>query len=423
MFEPKVYKRNGLETFRLLGSDGSEFFYEGAIDCNENEIYRDEQGRLYFPVVTEIGGVVKYFVELDLNFPPIPLDTAGDREKEISRLINASPRRSRQLPEGVFVMTERETGASDDVMLPQPSPSDVAAPTMPDTESASDAATEVAVKPAGKLNVREPSNQDEPPVRRKKSGSLALPVAAGLIVLVLIAAVTGVYILKPGMISGLTSIYTKPTPTPTLVPSPTLEPTVEPVITATPEPTPDPTPEPESISTGTLVEIQPLIDSDNVSVTTFVTGHVAGNSAGNKIRQSYDLYTFVNGNDRWTEGNRTSESSTASVLTQTLTGDSRDYSVLMCALTTSLGVDSRVIAYYKGDTLYYYPEILVANSSEGYTAAKADLKAWFGVTQPFGHTDETGYWLSLTRGTAPGTRVEASEEYAIYVTGPPVKIK
>ncbi|WP_424357628.1 transglutaminase domain-containing protein [Methanocella sp. MCL-LM] len=416
MFEPRVFKKNGLEAFRLVGSDGSEFFYEGVIDCNENEIYRDDQGRLYYPVVTEMGGAVKYYVELAMDFPPIPSDP-GDMEKEISRLVNVSPRGGRQLPEDVFVPQAEEAAPVE-----APATEEPAAQALPEPEPVKEpAAPEVVVKPTEPTNAQEPLQEAEPPARKpKKSRSMAVPIAIGLIVVVLIAAVVGVYVLKPGAFQGLASLYGHPAPTPT--PEPTPLPTDVPVVTATPEPTPNPTPEPQNITTETLLQIQPLIDVGNGSMAGFTAEHVAANSAGNPIRQAYDLYTFVNG--RWNDtGDESTEGLPASALTGTLQGNSRDYSVLMCALTNETGVESRVIAYYKDDQLYYYPEILVANNSSGYASAKADLKAWFGVTQPFGHNDDAGYWISMSRGTAPGTRVEASEEFAVYFSGAPVKIK
>lgn len=417
MFEPKVYKKNGLEAFRLLGSDGSEFFYEGVIDCNENEVYRDEQGRLYFPVVTEIGGAVKYYVELELDFPLIPFESSGEREKEISRLINASPRSGRQLPEDVFVPRDEGEITAEEAAPVEASVETGAEPVEPVAEPAKGEAPEVAVRPTEKLSAREPAREDEPPAPKKKSRSLALPLGIGLVVIVLLAAVVGVYIMKPAAFQGLTSLYSHPAPTP----APTPFPTEMPVITATPAPTPEPTPEPQGLSTEAMLQIQPLVDSGNATVVNFATGHVAANSAGNKLRQAYDLYTFVN--NRWTDSSNGTSGQPASVLTSTLQGDSKDYSVLMCALTQSLGVESRIVAYYDDDELGYYPEILVANDSGNFTSAKADLKAWFGVAQPYYHSDGKGYWLSLSRGTAPGTRVEDSVEYAVYVTGAPEKIK
>jgi hypothetical protein len=278
----------------------------------------------------------------------------------------------------------------------------------------------VSIKQTEKLTAREPAREDKPwAPKPKKSRSLALPIGIGLIVIVLLAAAVGIYVMKPGMFQGLTSLYSHPTPTPT--PAPTPFPTEEPVITATPVPTPEPTPAPQGLSTEALLQIQPLVDSGNANVGNFAVSHVAANSAGNQLRQAYDLYTFVN--NRWTDSSNGTSGQPAGALTSTLQGDTRDYSVLMCALTQSLGIESRIVAYYNDDELGYYPEILVANSSEGFTSAKADLKAWFGVAQPFYHSDENGYWLSLCRGTAPGTRVEDSVEYAVYVTGPPVKIK
>ena len=92
LFEPKIYKKNGLEAFRLLGSDGSEFFYEGAIDCDEKELYKDAVGRMYYRVSSRVGGPVKYYVELDPQVPRIPLAAEGKKEKDTSRLVNASPR-------------------------------------------------------------------------------------------------------------------------------------------------------------------------------------------------------------------------------------------------------------------------------------------------------------------------------------------
>ncbi|CAJ35563.1 transglutaminase domain-containing protein [Methanocella arvoryzae] len=449
LFEPKVYKKNGLEAFRLVGSDGSEFFYEGAIDCNEKEIFKDEQGRLYYPVLTEIGGAVRYYVELDLDFPTIPANDPAYEEKEISRLVNASPRSGRQLPEDVFVPRTEEKVVAEEPALEEPAqevpapevlvqevpvqeeptskepaseepaPEEPAPPAITEPEPSQEpVAPEVKASPAEPVvSAQEKSPEAEPLARKpRKTRPMTVPLAIGLILVILIAAIAGAYVLKPEAFDGLTSLYA-----PTPVPQPTPLPTAEPEVTATPEPAPEPVSEPQNVATEAL-RIQPLINIDSPAVSAFAAEHIAANSGANKIRQAYDLYTFVNTRWNYTD-DLTSQGLPASTLTQALGGNSRDYSVLMCSLTTSVGLESRIIAYYKNNQLYYYPEILVANTSDDYEAVKADLKTWFGVTQAYGHSDARGYWISLSRGTAPGTRVEAAEEFAIYISGPPVKIK
>ena len=432
MFEPKVYKKNGLEAFRLVGSDGSEFFYEGVIDCNEKEIFKDEQGRLYYPVLTEISGAVRYYVELDLDFPAIPGNDPAYQEKEISRLINASPRSGRQLPEDVFVPRAEEEVVAEEPVPEEPAP-EVPAPEEPAVEEPAlqvitepepgtePVAPEANSSPAEPVvSAQEISREAEPLARKpRKTRSTTIPLAIGLIIVILIAAVAGAYVLKPEAFNGLTSLYGHLSPTP--APQPTPLPTAAPEVTATPEPTPEPVSGPQNVATEALL-IQPLIDIGSPEVSAFTAEHIAADSGADKIRQAYDLYTFVN--TRWNDtDNVTAQGLPASTLTQALGGNSRDYSVLMCSLTTSVGLESRIIAYYKDNQLYYYPEIFAANTSDDYAAVKTDLKTWFGVTQPFGHSDSKGYWLSLSMGTAPGTRVEAAEEFAIYLSGPPVKIK
>ena len=65
MLEPKIYSSNGLEACRLLGADGSEFFYEGRVDYNPDQVFKDSQGRAYYLVTTDLGKGMIYYVEVE----------------------------------------------------------------------------------------------------------------------------------------------------------------------------------------------------------------------------------------------------------------------------------------------------------------------------------------------------------------------
>ena len=251
LFEPKIYKKNGLEAFRLAGSDGSEFFYEGALDCNEKELYKDALGRLYYPVIAEIGGTVKYFVELDPQVPAIPFEEPDTREKAISQLVNASPRPEMSLPEDIYVKPE----AAQDLPLeaPQeaaPASSQEATPEMAqETPSVEPATAAMPPEPAAevplpepvehrkseeatsaihavfapKVDILHPSAEDtgtvalpetkkpakasrakapsvvKAPSKAGKKRSLKWPFAIAVVVIVLlVVSAVGVYVVKPG---------------------------------------------------------------------------------------------------------------------------------------------------------------------------------------------------------------------------------
>lgn len=425
MFQPKTYNKNGLEAFRMLGSDASEFFYEGAIDVNEKEIYRDDEGRLYFPVLTDIGGAVRYFVELDLDFPMIPYDEAKAREKEISRLINASPKSGPNLPEELFVRDEPEAESAEPAEEPAAVPPEVA----PETPAVEEP---VAVVATEKINILTPVPEDpkkpwEP--KKKATGPYTLPLAITMIALVLLTIVAGAYVLKPQAFDGLKSAFSGATPaiTPTAAPSPTPAPSPMPTptqeVTPTPVPSPVPTESPGSSTSAyaSMEVIQSLIDSNSSAVKSFSASHSSAASSGNKLKQAFDVFTFVN--REWTAAESSSSNRKASDIVGPLQGDNKDYSILMCALTQSIGIESRVVVSYNGDKIAYYPEILVANSSAGYSTVKAELVSRFGMSNPFGHVEGNDYWLSLNRGSAPGGAVISEIEYAVPSSGAITKIK
>ncbi len=282
LFEPKIYKKNGLEAFRLVGSDGSEFFYEGALDCNEKELYKDALGRLYYPVIAEIGGAVKYFVELDPQVPAIPFAAGQDsREKAISRLVNASPRPETSLPEDIYVKPE----AAQDLPLETPqeacqhrrrklrrrrrrkrlpsSPRRLRVPPEPAAEmplpepvehrKSEEATSAIHAVFAPKVDLlhppveetgtvalpetKKPAKASRPKASAKagKKRSLKWPFAIAVVVIVLlVVSAVGVYVVKPGAYDPLRTLLHGPSPTPV----PTAVPTEQP----TPSPTPTPVP-------------------------------------------------------------------------------------------------------------------------------------------------------------------------------------
>lgn len=447
MFEPKVYKKNGLDAFRLVGSDGSEFFYEGAIDCDESGLYKDAAGRLYYSVTSRVGGSVKYFVELDPQVPQIPLAPEGKKEKDISRLVNASPREGASLPDDIYVVPEAAQAdapsettpedvaesifdrihkkapeqpeaiplpAREESPLPKPEAS-IAMPLLSREESpvikpeASEAIhavfspkADISHPPADVPEKKSADEKAAPPGRTTKKRSLKWPAAVA-IVIVLIAVITaGVYVVKPGAFDGLKSLYAQPTATPQPTPVPTPEPT--------PTPTPVPTLAPDQTTLG---DIAGLIDPENSLVMAFARAHTAATSDGDMVMQACDLFSYVNG--RWNESENYTQPRRAGEIIGSLEGTQKDYTILMSALMQSMGVESRVIFSYNGDLLRYYPEVFASNMTAGYDAAVQKLNTRYGVTSPQGHSDDTGYWISLSIGDVPGIRPEgATLEYALY---------
>lgn len=414
MFEPKIYKKNGLEAFRLVGNDGSEFFYEGAIDCNETEIFKDAQGRLYYPVTVDVGGATKYYVELEPTVPQIPVIEEGNKEKEISRLVNASPRVAQNLPEDIFVNPESPQEILQETKTEAEAPQETPAlppETQPQEnpeikEEAAEAIQSIFSRKAGAVPTPSLAQPEE---KKPKKKSLKLPIAIALIIILLAAGALGIYMVKPGAFKGLTAIYPGAHSTPTPVPTPIITPTPEPTATPTPVPTPVPG------SVDELSQLYTLIDFESPGVMAFVADHTNASSAGNQQRRAYDLFNYVNG--AWNYSENASGSMKASEIATTLEGNSQDYSVLMCALTSSLDFKSRIVVAYNGDAEYYYPEILVANTSAGFTSAQANLSAWYGVSGRTGHSDDDGNWISLAMGTMPGKVPESTMEYAIYTAG------
>jgi transglutaminase-like putative cysteine protease len=424
LFEPKIYKRNGLEAFRLVGSDGSEFFYEGALDCNDKELHKDSLGRLYYPVIAEIGGTVKYFVELDPQVSPIPFVGQDTNANAISRLVNASPRPDASLPEDIFVKPEAPPEvpheASQEVQpelpdaIPQASPQE-AAPIEPETSPAGaapeptvdvplagpqehmkspEAASAIHAVFSPKVDILHPAGDEEPteetgpenepappakaektaepPAKAPKKRSLKWPLAIGAILVILLAVAAGVYIVKPHTYDGLKSMFKGATPTPT----------PEPTVTPSPTPSPTPTPLPDEGTPGT--SISELIDSDNAAVAAFAQAHL-NESSNNTLRKACDLFDFVNSQWKYTSDYTTSRK--ASEIAYTLQGNTRDYTVLMTALLKSQGIPCRVVFSYPNgrNSPDYYPELLAANTSTGYQTVMQQLHVWYGIVSPQGH--------------------------------------
>jgi transglutaminase-like putative cysteine protease len=236
----------------------------------------------------------------------------------------------------------------------------------------------------------------------KKSRLFSLPVILSLAIVVIAIVAVGIYIYKPGLVSGL-NIPFLATPTP------------EPTVTPTPEPTatpPTPTPEVQQHDLyNSLLAIGPAIDANNTSVIWFTTNHTneAGGSYG-KLAKACDLFNYVNGH--WiltaSDGPQYAGDSVS-----TLKGDDRDYSILMVSLTQALGLDSRVIAAFDGNAVRYYPEIKVASNESDYTDATNYLRGRYNITDPSDHIKGNAHWLSLAMGTNPGIMVNATDEYFV----------
>lgn len=398
MFKPKVYKSNGLEAYHLINDEGGSFLYEGRVEYSEEELFKDEQGRAYYLLTTYIGGPSKYYVEVEPEGKPIPM-APDKKEKTISDLVMASPRDDAaeepvQAQEQVHARVSPEPPAQQpDTCFESPEKVDEPKGEMPQPSTAEEA--QAAVKAMASLGEHKP---------HKKSRLFSLPVVLALVIVVIVIAAVGIYLYKPGLVSGLNLPFiATPTPEPTATPAPAQQPT------ATPSPTPEVQ---EHDLYNSLLAIGPAIDANNTSVIWFTTNHT--NETGwsySKLAKACDLYDYVNGHWTLTAGGEALQNAGDSVLT--LTGDDRDYSILMASLTQALGLDSRVVAAYDGNSIRYYPEIKVAPNESDYTDAKMYLRSRYNITDLSDHTKDNAHWLGMTMGTNPGIRVNATDEYFV----------
>ena len=475
LFEPKIYRKNGLEAFRLIGSDGSEFFYEGALDCDEKELYKDTLGRLYYPVNAEIGSAVKYYVELEPQVPDIPAAAQDPSEKAISRLVNASPRTGASLPEDLYVRPEAaqelpletpqeavaelppETPQEDVQELPPETPQEAVAELPPETPQAAPEETQPAApapaekpaEPAAAAPLPEPVEH----VKREEAASAIHAVFAPKVDVLHPPAekpdgAAGPETKKPSdappakepakavkkrslkwplviaiivlalLAASAVGVYViKPQTYDGLRSlfkgsTPTPVPTAVPTEEPTPTPTPTPTPAPDEGAPSASITEQ--IDSNSPALATFAQDHLNATYANNQLRQACDLFSLVNAQWKYTDSYPATRK--ASEILATMDGTSRDYSVLLTALLRSQGIVCRLVFSYPYDNQYpnYYPEVLVANTSAGYQRAVSEIQQWYNVSSPQGHSDDTGYWIALSMGDVPGIRpADAATEYAL----------
>jgi hypothetical protein len=391
LFKPKVYKSNGLEAYHLINDEGGSFLYEGDVEYSEKELFKDEQERTFYLVTTEIGGPAKYYVEVEAESRPIPVPESK-KEKGISDLVMASPREKDASEEPARepeppITGQRDTCFESPESVVEPKPEPVIAPSTAEEAQA-------AVKAMASLGEHKPNNN-------KKSGLFSLPVILALAILIVAIAIAGIYIYKPGLVSGLNVPFiTAPTAEPTTTPEPT------PV--ATPEPTPDVQ---EYDLLNSLLAIGPLIDANNTSVIWFTTNHT--NEAGGSysdLAKACDLFDHVN--SHWTLAQGDSPQY-AGECVETLEGDDRDYSILMASLTQALGFDSRVVAAYDGNVIRYYPEINVGSGESNRTDAMNYLRGRYDITDPSFHIKGSTYWLGMAMGDEPGIKVDTTDQYFV----------
>jgi uncharacterized membrane protein (DUF485 family) len=234
-----------------------------------------------------------------------------------------------------------------------------------------------------------------------KKRSLKWPAAIAIFIVLVAVIATGVYVVRPDAYDGLRSLYAHPSATPRPTPVPTAEPTPTPVPTAAPD------------QTITLGDVSRLIDPESPVVLALARDHTNVSSDGDMVMQACDLFSYVNA--RWNDSDNYTEPRKASEIAGSLEGTQKDYTVLMYALMQSIHVESRVVFSYNGDLLRYYPEVFASNMTAGYNAAVQELNTRYGVTSPQGHSDDTGYWISLSMGDFPGVRPDgATLEYALY---------
>lgn len=414
MFRPRIYKSNNLEGYHLISDDGGSFLYEGRVEYSEDEIFKDEQGRAYCLVTTDLGGPLKYYVEVEPEGRRIPVAEVKT-EKTISRLVMASPKGA---------PAEEEKGAEGPgpaEPMPPVAPSDTCfegpeKPAMAHVPGTEEETPEIAGKPPEP----KPSTAEEAQAAvkamaslgehrpRKKRKIFSLPVVLLLILVaaVVVAVAVGVYVYKPDLISGLhIPVVPKATPTPTPISTPV--PTAMPTSVATPMPSSAVLPGGTDIYPN-LLALVPAIDSNNASVVSFATNNsnLLGTSSS-KLARMCDLFDQVN--KKWEPVRDRNILQNASESVLTLKGSARDYGVLMAALGEAEGLDSRIVAVYheENNSYAYYPEIKVATNSSGYEDVKTYLRGRYDIHDPYGQTDGNDRWLSLSMGKTPGLYVDS----------------
>ncbi|HTY91007.1 MAG TPA: hypothetical protein VMC84_07515 [Methanocella sp.] len=416
MFKPKVYRSNGTEAYRLINDEGGNFLYEGKVDYSDAELFKDEQGRAYYLVTTEIGGSSKYYVEVEPEGKPIP---AVYKDKAISDLVKTTPE------EKVVEAIEPAPAPANE---PEPVPEPVKEPLPVETpapEALKETCFETPEKPMEETKPEEPgeklTTEQEAQAAVKALASLGehkprkksrLPLIITLIIVILIVAGAGIAVYRPGLISGLNLPFiwqTTPTPEPTVMPTPV--PTAEP--TATPTPTPTALPGGGDIYYNLLM-IAPAINASDPAVTGFVVNNTnqTGTSYGN-LSKVCDLFDAVNKNWSETNGNGTPQSLSLSV--ETMKGSRMDYSVLMASLVEAQGMDARIVAVYNDatNTYIYYPEVKAAANDMDYYDVKAYLRGRYDIQDPYGQTSGIDHWLSLSPGKTPGVKVDSKYSYAV----------
>ncbi len=409
MLEPKIYSSNGLEACRLLGADGSEFFYEGRVDYNADQVFKDSQGRAYYLVTTDLGKGMTYYVEVEPKGTPIPILKKGNLpEKEISGLVVSSPRESTELPPKEVFSRPIEPKSPEMPRSAPVFPADkpVDGFGMPIEQPAGEEAEE-QIEPPSEEEHEHAVEAMESIKHKKKRPVLKFILALAAIAIILLAIAGGLYLYKPDWVKSHVPFLATPTPVPTITPT----------ITVTPEPTITPTPSPTAPLGpdlyNNLYAIGAAIQATNDSVAQFANNHTGTNtgSANNNLTRTLDVFDYVNAN--WANAVANETPDNASIIVSRLSGNDRDYSIAMAAIAESLGENSRVVEAFNDDNATYYPEILVASNDSYYTSVTDYLKSRYVGIEPFGHTAGTQHWLSLAMGNAPGIKVNATYEYAV----------
>lgn len=390
-----MYKSNGLEAYHLISDDGGNFLYEGSVEFSEAELFKDEQGKAYYRVTSDIGPS-KYYVEVEPEGTPLQV-SHEPREKPISSLVMSSPRIEKPLEEPVKAPEAKPPEKQPDTCFEGPeNPPEEPKQEPPAEKPSTTEEAQAAVKAMASLGEHKP---------HKKS---SLPVILGLLLIILIAVGAGIAIYKPDLISSLPFISTAtPTPEPAVTPTPTPEPT------ATPSPTEAVLPGGSDIYRNLLI-IAPAIDSNNESVKAFVANYSDPTGTSfSKLARICDLFDEVNSN--WTQTNDDGTPQNVSESVRTLKGSAMDYSVLMAALAEAEGMESRVVAVYdeNSKSYAYYPEVKAASNDTAYEEAKVYLRARYDVQDPYGHASGVEHWLSLSMGKTPGGYVDTKYAYAV----------
>lgn len=426
MFKPKLYEKDGKKVYRLIGTDASDFFYDGELHFKEDRLFTDNEERCFYQVTTELQPGIKFYIELEpvaTRITTMEEKPPEKKFKDTAWLIKASPTEP-NVPEKVKETEPEkahgiETAIKDEeAKIPEveaketaKEPSIVEAVLQKEPVLSVEAEEKEIIKEFGSP-VEEPIFENDVNEMLPKKG-ISLTKALAALLFIGLIAIAGAFILNPGVFSNILPQKFLPTPLPEITPTPAPEPTITPSPSAAPTPVPSPAGLYES-----MIMIALSIDHNNESVIKFAGDHISQSSknSGNKLAMFLDVYDHVNKN--WVETAATDgPPALASQSISAMKGSNKDYSALISALAISSGVDSRVLLTFNGDVIDTHPQIKIASNASEYENALELLSGRYGVSEPYVDIDGNDRWATISITGKPGITIAGNEKYVIYPDG------